>query len=108
MGGHYRMLIGVVLGAGLGLFANALGDNTAVGHTLLWAGTNVAQPIGTVFLRLLFLLVIPMLFSAVVIGIGGLDLKGLGRVGFRTLLYTVVFSLIAVLLGMFMVTVFKP
>lgn len=108
MSGHYRMLLGVVLGAGVGLAANALGADNALGAALLFTATNVAQHVGTIFLRLLFLLVIPMLFSAIVIGISGLDLKGLGRVGARTLLYTVVFSLIAVLLGMFLVTVVKP
>lgn len=108
MSSHWKMLIAVVLGAGLGLVANALGADNALGAVLLYTAAHIAQHIGTIFLRLLFLLVIPMLFSAIVIGIAGLDLKGLRRVGLRTLLYTVVFSLIAVLLGMFMVTVFKP
>ena len=108
MSAHWKMLLGVVIGASLGLLANALGADSNVGGVLLWIATHIAQPAGTIFLRLLFLLVIPMLFSAIVIGIAGLDLKGLGRVGARTLAYTVVFSLIAVLLGMGLVTVVKP
>ena len=47
-------------------------------------------PVGKVFLRLLFMLVTPLIFAALVLGITGLgDLKSLGRVGLKTLLYTV-------------------
>ena len=53
--------------------------------------TYVTQPFGTLFLRLIFMLVIPLLFSALVVGIAEMgDIRSLGRVGWRTLAYTVV------------------
>jgi DAACS family dicarboxylate/amino acid:cation (Na+ or H+) symporter len=62
-----------------------------------------------VFLRLLFMLVIPLIVSALALGIAGLgDLRRLGRIGARTLAYTVVVSSIAVLLGVALVELFEP
>ena len=99
------MLIALVLGATLGLLANALVGDAA---WLSWVITNVATPIGQIFIRLLFMLVVPLLFSALVMGITELDLKQLGRLGGRTLVYTIVVSLIAVTVGLVLVNVLKP
>jgi DAACS family dicarboxylate/amino acid:cation (Na+ or H+) symporter len=69
----------------------------------------VAQPVGQIFLRLLFMLVVPLLFSALVLGVTGLgDLRHLGRVGAKTLAYTVFVSTIAVLLGVTLVNLLRP
>ena len=52
--------------------------------------TYVTGPIGQIFLRLLFMLVIPLLFSALVIGIAEMgDVRSLKRIGIKTLLFTV-------------------
>ena len=100
------MVVGLVLGVGLGLAAHGTfeGDPRLDGII-----TYVTGPIGQVFLRLLFMLVIPLIVSALVIGIAGLgDVRKLGRLGVRTLAYTVAVSAIAVLLGVFLVNVLKP
>jgi DAACS family dicarboxylate/amino acid:cation (Na+ or H+) symporter len=69
----------------------------------------VARPVGQVFLRCLFMLVAPLLFSALVLGVAGLsDMRSLGRLGLKTLLYTASLSTLAVLLGVTMVNVFQP
>ena len=58
----------------------------------------VTEPIGQIFLRLLFMLVIPLLFSALVVGISEMgEIRSLKRVGLRTLAYTVIVSSIAVI-----------
>ncbi len=69
---------------------------------------NVTGPIGQLFLRLLFMLVVPMIFSALVMGVADLELRHLGRLGARALGYTVVISSIAVLIGLGLVNVFRP
>lgn len=66
------------------------------------------EPVGRIFLRLLFMLVIPLLVSAIVLGIASLDFRHLGRLGLRLLGYTVVVSGIAVLLGVALVEVIGP
>jgi dicarboxylate/amino acid:cation (Na+ or H+) symporter, DAACS family len=73
-----------------------------------WVVTNVTALLGQLFLRLLLMLVVPLLFAALVTGVCELDLRSIGRLGLRTLGYTVVVSSIAVLIGLFLVNTIKP
>ncbi len=101
-----RMLIGLLAGLVAGV-----GAHLAFGATPALEGfvRNVTEPAGRIFLRLLFVLVIPLILSALALGVAGLgDLRRLGRIGLRTLLYTVVVSTIAVLIGVAMVNLFQP
>jgi DAACS family dicarboxylate/amino acid:cation (Na+ or H+) symporter len=102
---HRKLLIGIVLGAGAGLLANTLAHDAPA---LTRVVEYVAQPLGQIFLRLLFMLVVPLLFSALVMGVCELDLSSLGRIGARTLGYTVVVSTIAVVIGLTTVNLFQP
>lgn len=104
---HWKMAIGFVVGLLLGLAVHYVigADNPAV----QWFTTYVTQPAGTLFLRLIFMLVIPLLFSALVIGVAEMgDVRSLGRIGWKTLGYTVVVSGIAVLIGLLLVNWLKP
>ena len=102
----FRMLTGLATGIVLGVIANlTLGDSPA----LAWAIRHITEPAGKIFLRLLFMLVIPLILSALALGVSGLgDVRRLGRIGLKTLAYTVVVSTIAVLLGVGMVNLFQP
>ncbi len=103
---HTKMLLGGGLGAGLGVASFLLlGEDPRLEGFIHY----VSQPVGQVFLRLLFMLVVPLIFSALVLGVAGLgDLRKLGRIGLKTLAYTVTVSAIAVFLGIFLVNVLKP
>jgi dicarboxylate/amino acid:cation (Na+ or H+) symporter, DAACS family len=100
------MLIGFAAGIFGGLAARlALGDDPGLATFVRY----VTQPVGQVFLRLLFMLVVPLVFSALALGVAGLgDVRALGRVGLRTLAYTVVVSAIAVILGIVLVNTLRP
>ena len=99
---HWKMAIGFFSGLLLGMFVH-YGAGAEAGW-VQWLTTYVTQPAGTLFLRLIFMLVIPLLFSALVVGIAEMgDIRALGRVGWRTLAYTVVVSAIAVLIGLLLV-----
>jgi DAACS family dicarboxylate/amino acid:cation (Na+ or H+) symporter len=101
-----RMLTGLVAGAGLGIVAHAL---AAGAPWLERVVTFVTEPVGQVFLRLLFMLVLPLVVSALALGVAGLgDVGRLGRIGLKTLAYTVVVSGIAVLLGVGLVNLLEP
>ncbi|MFC5343788.1 dicarboxylate/amino acid:cation symporter [Brevundimonas staleyi] len=104
---HWLMLIGFVIGLGAGLYVNQyIGPETP---WVLWLTSNVTGPAGQIFLRLLFMLVIPLLFSALVVGVAEMgDLQSLGRAGIKTLLLTIVVSSIAVVIGLAMVNYFRP
>jgi 8-oxo-dGTP pyrophosphatase MutT (NUDIX family) len=96
------ILAGMVVGGGLGVLAHVFAADSPA---LAWMIRNVTEPAGTVFLRLLFVLVIPILISALPLGIVGVgDLRALGRVCWKTLAYTVVVSVICVFLGVGLVT----
>jgi DAACS family dicarboxylate/amino acid:cation (Na+ or H+) symporter len=100
-----RMLIGLVVGATAGLLAHALGGDAA------WVGfvaDNLAAPAGTIFLRLLFMLVVPLVFSALVVGIAGIDGRQLGRLGVKTLVYALVLSFVAAVIGLVLVNLVRP
>lgn len=104
---HTRILIGGLLGAAAGVTAHYLfgADNP----TLQGFVRYVTGPIGQIFLRLLFMLVVPLIFSALVLGVAGMgDPRSLGRIGVKTLVYTVVVSAIAVLIGITLVNVLRP
>ena len=103
---HTRMAIGFGAGLLFGLIAHV---TAADAEWLKWLTTYVTQPVGQVFLRLLFMLVIPLLFSALVMGVAEMgDIRSLGRIGWRTLAYTLLVSAIAVIIGLVLVNVFRP
>jgi DAACS family dicarboxylate/amino acid:cation (Na+ or H+) symporter len=120
---HWQILLGLIVGAALGLTANALAsrapvagvadqqdvDGNGVDDRLDWWAVNVADPLGRVFLRLIFMVVIPLVFSALALGVVGLgDVRRLGRIGLRTLAYTLGLSLTAVFLGVLLVNLLTP
>lgn len=102
---HTRLLLGLVFG----IIAGSLFHPLAGTEWIEAINTNVLQPIGQVFLRLIFMVVVPLVFSALVLGVYELG-KGhsLGRVAMRTLLFTVIASSLSVLIGVTLVNVFKP
>jgi DAACS family dicarboxylate/amino acid:cation (Na+ or H+) symporter len=100
------MLLGLVVGAGLGTLAHFLAPGSAFVENLV---SYVTAPIGTIFLRLLSMLVIPLIVPALALGVASLgDLRKLGRLGLRFLLYTVAVSGTAVLLGVALVELVGP
>lgn len=97
------MLLGFAVGLGGGLYVNLNGL-----EVLPWA-MDLIQSVGQIFLKLLFMLVLPLLFAALVTGVAEMgDLKSLGRVGWKTLLFTIIVSGIAVAIGLGMVNYFRP
>ncbi|MBU2168735.1 MAG: dicarboxylate/amino acid:cation symporter [Alphaproteobacteria bacterium] len=97
------MLLGFAVGLGGGLYVN-LNDLVVIPWVM-----ELIQAVGQIFLRLLFMLVIPLLFAALAVGVAEMgDLKSLGRVGFKTLAFTIMVSAIAVAIGLGMVNYFQP
>ena len=107
---HWKILIGFVVGVVAGLICRAYAVGTPGEDVWL---TNliayVTGPLGKVFINLLQMLVIPMLLSALILGVAEMgDIRALGRVGWKTLAYTVVVSSIAVIIGLIAVNLFQP
>jgi DAACS family dicarboxylate/amino acid:cation (Na+ or H+) symporter len=103
---QWQMLIGFLVGLVAGLIVYSTARDAAWVEIVT---TYVTQPIGQIFLRLLFMLVIPLLFSALVVGISEMgEIRSLKRVGLRTLAYTVVVSSIAVVVSLVLVNLLQP
>jgi DAACS family dicarboxylate/amino acid:cation (Na+ or H+) symporter len=101
-----HILAGLILGAASGVVANLLwGKTTALAHLVRY-GT---EPAGQMWLRALIMVVIPLVFSRLSLGVAGLgDLRKLGRVGAKTLLFFLFVTTLAALLGLFLVNLVRP
>jgi DAACS family dicarboxylate/amino acid:cation (Na+ or H+) symporter len=103
---HTKILLGLALGAAAGVTVNLVAGGAP------WvAAVNryVTGPAGQIFLRLLFMVVIPLVFATLALGVAGLgDLKNLGRVGAKTLGYFFVTTAMAAALGLTMVNLIRP
>lgn len=104
---HIKVLIGFALGTLIGLLVNEFGiEGTPVVQKFI---KYLASPFGQIFLHLLFMLVVPLMFSALVLGVAELgDIASLGRLGWRTLLYTAAVTGIAVGIGLLMANLLQP
>jgi DAACS family dicarboxylate/amino acid:cation (Na+ or H+) symporter len=125
---HTQILIGLLIGATLGLLAHVVCareglareglpgvpdqldlDANGIHDTLDYVALNIAKPLGNVFLRLILMVVVPLVFSALALGVLELgDVRRLGQVGLRTLGWTFVLSVCAVGIGLTMVNLIRP
>ncbi|HEX7705605.1 MAG TPA: dicarboxylate/amino acid:cation symporter [Thermoanaerobaculia bacterium] len=102
---HARILLGLVSGAMLGGLCRIM----MAPEPLQWFTRQIAEPVGHLYLRLLILLVVPLVFSSLIAGVAGMgDLRRLGRVGLRSLAYTIVVSAISVLIGLGLANLVRP
>lgn len=104
---HTKILIGLIVGVVAGVAVNRLvgGDNTRVA----WVIDNITHPLGQLFLRLLLMIVVPLVFSSLVVGIAGIgDIRKLGRVGLKSFGYCLVISAISVAIGLTLANTIRP
>ncbi|MDD4756869.1 MAG: dicarboxylate/amino acid:cation symporter [Prolixibacteraceae bacterium] len=92
---HWQILLGVCLGIVFGIFFHEY--------------TQYTKWLGDLFLRGLQMVVIPLVFSALVMGVSSIgESTDLGRIAGKTFAYYFTTTLIACILGLFLVTLFKP
>lgn len=93
-----QILIGLILGIAVGAIFYG---NPAV-QTYL-------QPIGDIFLRLIKMIVIPIVVASIIVGVAGTgDMKKLGKLGGKTLLYFEIVTTIAIIIGLVAANIFQP
>ena len=104
---HTRILIGLAVGVIAGIFVNWRfgGDHPRI----IWVVDNFTNPIGQLFLRLLLMIVVPLVFASLVVGVAGIgDIRKLGRVGLKSFGYCLVVSAISVVIGLTLANTIKP
>ena len=103
---HTQIFIGMLAGAALGVLANLLYGGSAGLDSFV---KGLSYPVGLIFLRLIFMVVIPLILSAIILGVAELgDVRRLGRIGLRTLALTLVLSSVSVLIGVTLANVIRP
>ncbi len=103
---HTQILLGLTIGTVGGVVAGAAaGDGVYLDRFVRY----VAEPVGQIFLRFLLMVVVPLVFTTLVLGIAGIgNMKALGRLGGRTLTFFVATTLFAATLGVLLVNVVRP
>ena len=120
---HTRILIGLGVGVLAGLICNWIFLGGArkmalvnpftkrqlLSADLTWIISNITEPIGALFLRLLLMIVVPLVFASLVVGVAGIgDIRKLGRVGLKSFAYCLVLSAISVVIGLTLANTIKP
>ncbi|MBK9768178.1 MAG: cation:dicarboxylase symporter family transporter [Chloracidobacterium sp.] len=104
---HTKILIGLVVGIGGGLIANQVLGGSSEGVS--WLISNITQPVGTLFLNLLLMIVVPLVFSSLVSGVAGIgDIRKLGRIGLKSFAYCLIISAISVVIGLGLTNTIRP
>ncbi|MGD9630055.1 MAG: dicarboxylate/amino acid:cation symporter [Pyrinomonadaceae bacterium] len=104
---HNKIFIGLAVGVIGGLVANwTLGGKD---EWLVWTVENFTRPIGQLFLNLLLMIVVPLVFSSLVVGVAGIgDIRKLGRIGLKSFAYTLIISAISVVIGLTLANTIRP
>lgn len=102
---HTRIFLGMLIGLVSGGVVQMLHlPEPTVNALVAWV-----KPVGDIFLRMLFMMVIPLILSGLVLGVAELgDLGRIGRIGLKTLLYTLLASGISVAVGLGTYNLFQP
>ena len=107
---HTKILLGLIIGLIAGIGVNQfLADSDSLNTGLEMFITNVTDPIGQIFLRLLFMSVVPLVLASLALGVVNLGNRHqLGRIGFKTILYFLLLTVSAVVIGLLLVQIFQP
>jgi Na+/H+-dicarboxylate symporter len=101
----FKIVLGLFAGVIIGLFLNFSKESVWV--QIL--NDNVLSPLGSIFLRSLFMIVVPLVLSSLVVGVARLgSVQRLGKMGTYLGCYYLITSFIAVVIGQILVTVLEP
>ena len=102
---HARIFIGMIIGIGCGVLVRSLNlspDNVA-------KIASYVKPIGDIFINMILMMVIPLILTALILGVSELgDVSKLGRIGFKLFKYSIIVTSISVLIGVGSVMLIKP
>lgn len=102
---NQQIFIGALFGLVVGGILNHMGDATAIHGGILYASTLVAN----IFVDLLKMILIPLVFSTIVVGVANLQAhKNIHKVWTTTLVFFIASMSLAMLLGLFVMNVFRP
>src|SRR6187397_124238 len=103
-----RLTVFILLAMVLGVLTGYIVHEKSSPESIQKFSTNI-RLLTTMFLRLVQMIIAPIVFATLVVGIAKLgDLKTVGRVGGKAMLWFVSASLVSLFLGLLLVTITKP
>jgi DAACS family dicarboxylate/amino acid:cation (Na+ or H+) symporter len=108
---HTKILIGLLVGVVGGIAVNQIGKSSGARFVAWtdWTIKNFTEPIGQLFLNLLLMIVVPLVFSSLVVGVAGIgDIRKLGRIGLKSFAYCLIISAISVVIGLGLANTIRP
>ena len=103
---RWGIFIGLIVGGIVGYIFNLIGQDSAFTNIIVF---DVFQPIGTIFIRSLFMIVVPLVFSSLMLGVANLgDTKTLRQMGIRVLLFYLTTTFCAILAGQLLINTIQP
>lgn len=97
-----QIAIGLALGVLVGWYFN-----THPVHQE-WASTQVLKPLGDIFIKMMKMVVVPLVFCCMVLGIAGGDNKSFGRMGVKAISYFFAITSLAIVVGLLLANLFQP
>jgi len=92
---HTKIFIGLILGVVVGL---VFGEKA-----------RIIEPVGTIFLRLITMIVVPLVLVSLMLGTASLgDIRKLGRIGIKTIVYFMITTMVAISIGLVLANIVKP
>ncbi|CRM67679.1 MULTISPECIES: cation:dicarboxylate symporter family transporter [Pseudomonas] len=99
----WQIMIGLLAGIAIGALLHRFPESRP------WLVDNLLQPAGDIFIKLMKMIVVPIVFSCMVVGIAGHgDGKSLGRIGVKSLSYFFCITTLAIIIGLVMGNLLKP
>jgi DAACS family dicarboxylate/amino acid:cation (Na+ or H+) symporter len=103
---HTKIFLGLAIGAVSGVLSNFFFQNSP---QIQFIQKYFTDPAGKIFLNFLIMMVIPLVFASLSLGVAQIgDLKKLGRIGLKTIIFFVAVTSLAVTIGLILVNVIKP
>ena len=98
---HWQIFISMIIGVGIGIYFQNFGIDNLI--------YSVITSFGTIFVRLLKMIIVPLIFTSIIIGVASIkDSSRLGRLGIKTILYYTMTSLFATIIGLTLTNLVQP
>ncbi|MCA0446219.1 MAG: dicarboxylate/amino acid:cation symporter [Bacteroidetes bacterium] len=98
---HWKILIGMILGAVVGVIANEMG--------FAWVVSSYIKPVGSLFIRLISMTAVPLVLASLIVGVASMkDLKKLSRIGSKTMAFYIATTMVAITIGLVLANLIRP
>ncbi|WP_285415897.1 cation:dicarboxylase symporter family transporter [Pseudomonas sp. efr-133-TYG-5] len=99
----WQIMLGLLAGIAIGALLHRFPESRP------WLVDNLLQPAGDIFIKLMKMIVVPIVFSCMVVGIAGHgDGRSLGRIGIKSLTYFFTITTLAIIVGLVIGNLLKP